>query len=173
MGGFLWPGLKVVHVTPCLLLERSYLQSLLTTAVVSNVGQLCACGREEQINERDFLLIYEILYSMCSDFSFSLRLWAHLGSSESLPSLPGGLCVRPLVLQPLLQGYLLIEASREDPRLPATFHLLMGLAGTPIFIPHETSIHLNYYFAVLYAYPCTKDFLISLFKVSVYFDICI
>jgi len=50
-----------------------------------------------------------------------LRLWAHLGSSESQPSPPDGLCVRLLVPQPLLQGYLLTEAPKEDP--PTSSHL--------------------------------------------------
>ena len=53
------------------------LRSLLTTAEVSSVAAVCL-WEEEQISERYFLLIYEILYSMGSDFSFS---FAALGSS--------------------------------------------------------------------------------------------
>ena len=53
------------------------LHSLLTTAEVSSVAAVCL-WEEEQISERYFLLIYEILYSMGSDFSFS---FAALGSS--------------------------------------------------------------------------------------------
>lgn len=51
--------------------------SLLTTAEVSSVAAVCL-WEEEQISERYFLLIYEILYSMGSDFSFS---FVALGSS--------------------------------------------------------------------------------------------
>ena len=53
------------------------LHSLLTTAEVSSVAAVCL-WEEEQISERYFLLIYEILYSMGSDFSFS---FVALGSS--------------------------------------------------------------------------------------------
>lgn len=129
-GGFLWSGLKVVHVTPHLLLERCCLHSLLTTAVVSNV----CCGREEQINERCSLLIYEILHSMCSDFSFS---FAALGSSWlvgiSAISSRWPLCQAVGLVAPVVGLSPHRSSQRRSPSFQPPLTSFMGLAGTPIF----------------------------------------
>lgn len=62
-------------------------------------GQQCVPAGGKSRLMRDVSCRFMRYYIVCVVTSHSpLRLWAHFGSSESQPSPPGGLCVRPLVL---------------------------------------------------------------------------
>lgn len=102
-----------------------YWRDLITFTPDYSRGQQCGCcvpmgGKSWSVRDISYWFMrYYIAWVAISHSP--LRLWAHLGSSELQPSPPHGLCVRLLVPQPLLQGYLLIEAPKEDP--PTSSHL--------------------------------------------------